>query len=82
MRIFSQNWLIENDSRLRKGSVLPALQLCPLKSYVVPCKISYLVSGVLYGASSTAKQCLPKDRGKVRNLSISIVSFRISYSLQ
>ena len=37
---------------------------------------------LLYGASTTAKHCLPKDRRKVMNLSIWMVSFCISYGLQ
>ena len=37
---------------------------------------------LLNGASTTTKHCLPKDRGKVKKLSISMVSFRIAYSLQ
>ena len=37
---------------------------------------------LLDGASTTAKNCLPKDRGKMGNLSISMVSFRISHSFQ
>ena len=37
---------------------------------------------LLNGASMTMKHCLPKNRGKVRNLSISMVSFHISHSFQ